>query len=117
MCKNYWKNKSGHLFYGADFAPRAGGDYALLCVQDFEFKLLLNNVCCRLKAAGAKLEEAIKHDTEEMEQYVKLTNHFITQRTSQKFSTCSQLYRLLIYLTCCYDSHYYGTTFDLCLSG
>lgn len=44
----------------------------VLCVHDFKLRLLLGSVCCRLKAAAAKLEEAIKSVTEEMEQYVEL---------------------------------------------
>jgi len=45
-----------------------------------ELVLLLYNVCCRLKAAGAKLEEEIKNVAEEMEQYVKLlTDDYLTK--------------------------------------
>jgi len=36
-----------------------------------ELVLWLDNVCCRLKAAEAKLVDAVKSVAEEMEQYVQ----------------------------------------------
>ena len=38
----------------------------------FRCTLLIGRACDRLKAAAAKLEEAIKSVTDEMEQYVNL---------------------------------------------
>ena len=46
----------------------------VLCVHYFDLMLLLKSICCRLKVAEAKLEEAIKSVTEEIEQYVLVTN-------------------------------------------